>query len=213
METHEVGASTSEEPEALVGQAPDGCVVEDAAVRIEDQRVRDLSRCERAQVARLEARQFRFLRKFIKPHERKVEQARRAARGEVLLDAAHSERTSMKMPTATQSPAAMHRRTKTLTACAARAPSTTPSNANTDTQAAVVKSTAPNWRLPAVPDNATMICSTWLVPMAASGTKPSTIIIGTENSAPPAPDSPEPNPASAPTQASSACCAAPRPSR
>jgi hypothetical protein len=67
--------------------------------------------------------------------------------------------------------------------------------------------------LPALPEAATMICSTWLVPIAASGTKPSTIMSGTEKSAPPAPESPEPKPASAPTPTSSACCPAPRPSR
>ena len=64
-----------------------------------------------------------------------------------------------------------------------------------------------------MPEDATTICSTWLVPIAASGTKPDTSISGTENSAPPAPDSPEPKPESAPMPSSSACCAAPRPSR
>src|SRR5262245_57304187 len=207
------GAAAGEKPEPVGVQAPHGRVDQHRAVRLEQQRVGDLPGHERGEVARLQRLQLGPAVELVQAHEREVEQARAAAGGQGLVDAAHSERASMKTPTATHRPAAMRRRTAALTACAVRAPITTPSIDSSDTQAAVAKSSEPNCRLPSVPDAATTICSTWLVPTAASGTKPSAIIIGTENSAPPAPESPEPKPASAPTPASNACCAGPRPSR
>jgi hypothetical protein len=64
-----------------------------------------------------------------------------------------------------------------------------------------------------VPNAAAKICSTWLVPTAASGTNPVSTMIGTENSGPPAPDSPDPNPDTAPTPRSIARSPGPCPSR
>ena len=71
----------------------------------------------------------------------------------------------------------------------------------------------PVGEIPAVPKTAATICSTWLVPTAASGTNPASTIIGTEKSGPPAPDSPEPNPDAAPTPTSIARSPGARPSR
>ena len=54
-----------------------------------------------------------------------------------------------------------------------------------------------------MPAAAEKICNTWLVPIAESGAKPDSTISGTENSGPPAPENPEPNPAAAPINSKS----------
>jgi hypothetical protein len=119
----------------------------------------------------------------------------------------------MNAPTTMHSTAAIRRSVSTLSECARRTPATTPASSNPVINPATLRSICPYVRLPAVPNTAATICSTWLVPTAARGTKPASTIIGTEKSGPPAPDSPEPNPDTAPTPASSARSPGVRPSR
>src|SRR5262249_15912365 len=104
-----VAAPARPEPEALAAHLPDGRIVEDTPVLVHEQAVDDLTGDQIFQSPRLERLERAFACKLIETHKREVEKPRSAAGGEVLLGRAHSARTSMKVPTATQRPATMRR--------------------------------------------------------------------------------------------------------
>src|SRR5947208_59752 len=166
----EGAAAPGEKPEALAVQAPHRRVDENAAVVFQEKRVGDLPGCECIEVARLKRLNFGLSLELVKAHEGEVEQARRAAGGEMLLARAHSERKSRKPPLATKRPPARRRSAKALATCARRTPTIKPASSKTVTSAATRKSINPWRRLPSEPEVAAMICSTWLVATAASGT-------------------------------------------
>ena len=68
-------------------------------------------------------------------------------------------------------------------------------------------------RWPTLPETDARICTTWLAPIAVSGAKPLSTIIGTDSAGPPTPVSPEPKPVSAPMPNSSARRCRGRPSK
>src|SRR5204863_1889271 len=121
------------------GVVPQRCVDEDARVLAKEQRVHDLSRFQRSDDARLQAIQ-EWLRlrtcDLAHAHEGKIEKSRGAPCRQVLLDRAHSMRTSINAPTAMHRPAAMRLNTIPLTSCARRTPIATPTSSNPVTHAA-----------------------------------------------------------------------------
>src|SRR5439155_25825870 len=141
-----------------------------AAVGFQEKRVGDLPGSERSEVARLKRLNCGLRLELVKTHEGKIEQARRAAGGEMLFARVHSERRSRKPPLATQRPPARRRSARALATCARRTPTIKPASSKTVTSAATRKSMNPWRRLPSEPELAAMICSTWLVATAASGT-------------------------------------------
>ena len=118
----------------------------------------------------------------------------------------------MSAPTTMQSAAASRRSVSTLTACAMRTPTDDARAARTAViQAADAKSIWPYGRLPdrAGGGGDDLQHLARRRPRRAARSRASTII-GTEKSGPPAPDSPEPNPDTAPTPTQHARCS-PRP--
>src|SRR2546428_3701380 len=166
----EGAAAPGEEPEALAVQTPYRRVDENAAVIFQEKRVGDLPGSECIEVARLNRLNFRLPSELVKAHEGKIEQARCTAGGEMLFARAHSERKSRKPPLATQRPPARRRRARAVATCARRTPTIKPASSKTVTSAATRKSMNPWRRLLSEPELAAMICSTWLVATAPSGT-------------------------------------------
>src|SRR5207244_1742710 len=132
----EGAAARGEEPEALSVQAPHRRVDENAAVVFQEKRVGDLPGCECIEVARLKRLNCGLSLELVKAHEGKIEQARCAAGGEVLLARAQRERKSRKPPLATQRPPARRRSARALATCDRRTPTIKPASSKTWTRAA-----------------------------------------------------------------------------
>src|SRR6266850_3226774 len=162
-----VAAPAGEEPPAIGIEPPCGGVVEDAAIVVQEKRVGDLAGLEVLEVAALHAQ---HAGKLVVPHEGEVEQACRAPGGDVLFASAHSERQSNRPPLMTHSAPARRRRASALAMCARRTPMMRPASSKTVTRAAMRRSINPWRKLPSEPEVAAMICSTWLVATAVSGT-------------------------------------------
>src|SRR5439155_9633425 len=92
----EGAAAPGEKPEALAVQAPYRRVDKNSAVVFQEKRVGDLPGSDFFQVPRLEALDCGPAGKFVKAHEREVEQARCTAGGEMLFARVQSERKSRK---------------------------------------------------------------------------------------------------------------------
>src|SRR5438045_6143728 len=114
-----------------------GCgVVEDAAVIVQEQRVRHPAGLDACKTARLLQLELRRVLELVEAHERKVEEAGGAARREVLLARAHRERRSRKPPLAMHSVPARRRSATALATWARRTPTITPASSNAVTSAA-----------------------------------------------------------------------------